>query len=485
MNYTDGSNNRTDKKSGTDKTPIIISILLFSALFLGISVYLFHFVYTEEEEMINNSYNSRQEILLSRNSRGPIFSSDGMILAQTITGDDGKEVRIYPYKDIFAHVIGFSSNGRMGVEAQGNYYLINSNVSLGEKVNNDVAGIKNPGDSVYTTLSYELQRVADSNLNVYKGAILITEVKTGKVLAMVSHPTFDPNQISAIWDELIEDTTSSVLLNRVTQGLYPPGSTFKICTALEYYRQNKDTYQDYSYNCTGNIKVNQASVECFHGTKHGLVDYKQSFVKSCNSSFANMGLHLDWDDYKDTLNSLLFNQKLPAAFITSQSSFEIPDLSNTSLVMQTSFGQGKTLMTPMHLNMITCAIANDGVLMKPYVMDYVKNAEGDKVKEFGPSAYGPLMTPEEAAVLQEVMVAAVTDGTYSKFKNLPYQVAGKTGSAEFNSNKAQCHAWFTGYAPAEDPEIAVTIIMEGAGTGGDYAVPLAREIFDAYFEYRD
>lgn len=484
-NYTNGSKNKAEKIIDKNKRPILISMALFSVLFFAMSIYLCFFVKTKEEEMINNSYNSRQEILLSRNTRGSIFSRDGIVLAQTILDDNENETRIYPYGKAFAHAIGYDKKGKMGVESLGNFYLINTNIALNQKVSNDVAGRKNPGDNIYTTLDYELQRVADSQLNVYKGAIIITEVKTGKVLTMVSHPTFDPNDIAEIWDDLISDDTSSVLLNRVTQGLYPPGSTFKICTALEYYRQNREAYKNYSYNCTGNITINGASVECYHGMKHGLVDFKEAFVQSCNSSFALFGTSLDWDAYQNTLDTLLFNKELPTTLTSSKSSFVIPDLEDTGLVMQTSFGQGKTLMTPLHLNMITAAIANGGLLMKPYIMDRVVTAENVVVKEFTPTKYGPLMNPDEATLLQELMLSAAKDGTYTKLKNLPYQVAGKTGSAEFSSNKDECHSWFTGYAPADDPEIALTIIMEGAGTGGDYAVPLAREIFDTYFHNRD
>ena len=484
MNYTTGSKNKGVKESrkGNKKFPILTSMGIFTVLFLAMSIYLFVFCTTKEEELINNSYNSRQEILLSRNTRGTIFSRDNLVLATTVTDEDGKETRIYPYGKVFSHIIGYDTKGKMGVEGYGNYYLINSNISISQKVKNDTAGLKNPGDNIYTTLDTRLQKACDSYLNVYQGAIVITEVKTGKILAMVSHPGFDPNEIDVIWDKLIQDENNSVLLNRVTQGLYPPGSTFKICTALEFYRQNKESYQNYRYLCNGNIQYNGARVECYHGTKHGLVDFRESFVKSCNSSFANYGLHLDWTAYEQTMKNLLFNQKLPTSLTTSNSSFTIPDMEDTSLVMQTSFGQGKTLMTPLHLNMITAAIANDGILMKPYVIDKVISADDKVIKEFPQTKYGPLMLKEEAFVLQDIMTAAVTEGTYTKLKNLPYTVAGKTGSAEFSSNKEECHSWFTGYAPAEDPEIALTLIMEGAGTGGDYAVPLARDIFDVYFD---
>lgn len=442
--------------------------------------YLGYFTATSEQEMINNSYNSRQEILLSRNYRGSIYSRDGEILAETVLGEGEAETRIYPFGDLFAHIVGYSTQGRMGVEALANYYLINTNTSLRNKAANDVAGVKNPGDNVYTTLDVQIQEVADSQLNIYKGAIVVTEVSTGRILAMVSHPDFDPNEIGAIWDSLIEDEDSSVLLNRATQGLYPPGSTFKIITALEYIRENPDTYNQYSFQCSGSFSANGSRINCYHGSNHGQVNFEQSFAKSCNSSFANIGIGLDRESFQETLEDLLFGRELPLTLSYNRSSVALSESSTTDEVMQTSIGQGKTQMTPIHLNMITSAIANDGVLMKPYVIDHVENDEGKVVKSFSPDSYGQLISSGEATVLKELMTAVVEGGTARKLSGQSYTAAGKTGSAEYNAN-GDSHAWFTGFAPAEEPEVCVTIIIEGAGSGGDYAVPIARRIFDAYF----
>lgn len=461
---------------------IMLTMVLFCALFLGMSVYLVHFVATSEQDMINNSYNSRQEILLSRNYRGTIFSRDGEVLAQTVLDKEQNESRVYPFANLFSHVVGYSTQGRMGVEAAANYYLINTNTSINNKVANDMAGVKNPGDNVYTTLDVQIQEVADEQLSVYKGAILVTEVKTGKVLAMVSHPDFDPNEIDDIWEGLLEDESSSVLLNRATQGLYPPGSTFKIMTALEYIRENPGTWDHYQYQCSGSYRKGESKISCYHGANHGSVTFESSFAKSCNSSFANIGMSLDRRQFQETLDGLLFGKELPVTFLHAKSSAQISGEMTDEDMIQTSIGQGKTQITPLHLNMITCAIANSGQLMKPYVIDRVENDTGFVVKSFKPSSYGYLMSQDEAQDLKELMTAVVENGTATKLKGLDYTAAGKTGSAEYNNVKGDSHAWFTGFAPAENPEVCVTIIVEGAGSGGDYAVPIARRLFNAYFE---
>ena len=466
-----------------NKREIYVTGFFFAAVFAVLIGYLGYFTATSQEQMINNSYNSRQEILLSRNYRGTIYSRDGEVLAETVLDEMQNEMRVYPFGDLFAHIVGYSTKGRMGVEALANFYLINTHTSLRNKAANDAAGVKNPGDNVYTTLDVKIQEVADDQLNVYKGAVVVTEVATGKILAMVSHPDFDPNQIGEIWDSIVENKDSSVLLNRATQGLYPPGSTFKIITALEYIRENPDTYNTYSYQCTGTFTARGSRISCYHGTKHGEVSFERSFAKSCNSSFANIGMGLDRERFEVTLEGLLFDQPLPLTLSYTESKVTISKDTSTDEMLQTSIGQGKTQITPLHLNMITSAIANDGVLMKPYVIDRVENDAGHVIKSYYPDSYGQLMDVSEAEILKGLMTAVVEGGTASKLSGQSYTAAGKTGSAEYNDTKTDSHAWFTGFAPAEEPEVCVTIIVEGAGSGGDYAVPIARRIFDAYFDH--
>ncbi len=473
--------NNFKKKNKKKNKEIMLVTWTFVLLFLGLAGYITYYSVTHQQELMSNSYNGRQQILIAKNRRGKILAADGNVLAQTVLDDEGKEKREYPYQNLFSHVVGYATNGRMGVEAQANYYLLHSNAPLSQKAALDAKGEKYPADDVYTTLDVNLQEVASKALGVYQGAVVVTEPGTGKVLAMVSKPDFNPEQIKDMWDELIQDDESSILLNRASQGLYPPGSTFKIVTALEYIRENPDTYQNYHYTCNGSITKDESRIQCYHGSVHGGVDFKRSFAKSCNTSFANIGLSLDRDAFGKTLNSLLFNEKLPVAFQSNVSKVTISDETTDSDMMQVSIGQGTASITPLLLNMITCSIANEGVLMKPYLIDYVQNSAGNKIKTFEPDSYGKLMEQEEAEVLKGLMTDVVLEGTASKLKGLSYTAAGKTGSAEYGTVKGESHAWFTGFAPAEEPEVCVTIIIEGAGAGGDYAVPIAKRIFDAYF----
>lgn len=453
--------------------------VFFCALFAVMAAYLCIYIPSHSEELFNNSYNSRQSVLAQQNTRGSIYSADGEVLAETVT-QDGEEVRLYPYANMFSHIVGYSTRGKTGLESLANYDLINTSASAAEQARNAADGVKNPGNNLITTLDTSLQEAAYNAMGLYEGAIVVMEPSTGKILAMVSKPDFDPNQVAQEWEKLTQDG-SSVLLNRATQGLYPPGSTFKMITALEYIRENPDDWENYSYQCGGSFTYGDTTIRCYHGSSHGQVDFMHSFAESCNSSFANIGMSLDRGSFLDTLDELLFNQELPVDIACSKSSVALEEESADADMIQTVIGQGKTQMTPLHLCMITAAIANGGVLMEPYEMERIEKPDGTVLKQYEPTEYGRLMTSEEAGILTELMTDVVEEGTATKLSGLSYTAAGKTGSAEYSDSTSDSHAWFTGFAPAEGPQIAVTVIIEGIGSGGDYAVPIARRVFDAYF----
>lgn len=471
----------TKKKKRIRSYPIIVLSIVYCLLFASMLGYICYYSYTNKQEFMNNKYNTRQQILTAKNKRGDILSRDGKVLATTELDAEGKEKRVYPYEKEFAHVVGYSTNGKSGIEEFANYYLINTSIELSEKAALDKAGQKYPGDNVITTLDTHLQEVAYNALASRKGAIIVTNPKTGEILAMVSKPDFDPNTIATEWDNMLKDTSGDAkLLNRATQGLYPPGSTFKIVTSIAYLTEHPTDYTQYRFSCNGRFAKGSDVISCYHGENHGNLDFYGSFAESCNSSYANIGLSVNQKTFNDTLDKLMFGQDLPVDFRYSKSSAEYTAGMSTADVMQLSIGQGTTAVSPLHINMITSAIANDGVLMKPYLISEVKCANGKVVDTFQEEKVKRLISSEEAGILRDMMEQVVLKGTASKLKGLSYTAAGKTGSAEFNSD-SDSHAWFTGYAPADDPEICVTIIVENAGSGGSYAVPIAKRIFDAYF----
>lgn len=476
------------KRPGKNKTrknktnrEILIVTYFFLLVFGCFTGYFIYFMNVESETYITSPYNTRQDLLANTVTRGKILSSDKTVLAETLIDEVGNEFRSYPYSNLFAHVVGYASKGKSGLESAYNFYMLKSHMNPLDQLTNSLSGKKNPGDYIVTTLDLELQRIAYDGMGDYNGAVVVMEPATGKILAMVSKPDFDPNQIDAIWDSLLSAEESSNLLNRATAGMYPPGSTFKIVTTLAYLRdQGFSVLDSFSYDCEGNYRYEEFSIRCFDGNAHGLMNLRSAFAQSCNSSFAAIGMSIRPEVFRETAESLLFNKEMPFILSNKSGSFVLDGSSEAWETMQTSIGQGKTLITPLQNVLIASAIANDGVMMKPYLVDRVETAAGQVVRGFQPEIGGTVMTEEEANTLTELMIGVVRQGTAAVLQNDRYQAAGKTGTAEYQTGLEDTHAWFVGFAPADKPLIAVSIVLEDAGNGGGVPTALAKELFDAY-----
>ena len=474
---------KIEKKKRKSKKPKNQEMLYVTYVFLGIFVCMIgYFVYFQtivSSNVITSPYNKRQDTFADRVIRGDIETSDGMLIATTNIGADGSETRVYPYGDLFAHAVGYASNGKTGIELLANYQLLSSHAYFLERFVNEVQEEKNMGDTVITTLDFDLQKTAYDALGDYRGTVIALEPSTGKVLAMVSKPDYDPNAIEGNWKE-ISNSKNSVLLNRATQGLYPPGSTFKMITLLQFLREGNHL-EDWSYECNGSYTENGVTINCYQGKSHGTVDLKTAFAKSCNGAFAKIGLELNNEEFMETCDSLLFNKDIPIQIPSKQSSVTLKKNSETGTVMQTAIGQATTEVTPMHMAMITSAIANGGILMEPYFIESIENYTDEQVKKYMPASYGKLLEAEEAAVLTEYMTETVLSGTATSLQSEVYTAAGKTGTAEYSSDKSKSHAWFVGFSNVENPDLVVCVVVEGAGAGSTYAVPIAKQMFDAYY----
>lgn len=412
--------------------------------------------------------------------RGDITTKDGVVVATSKLDEEQNETRVYPEGELYAHAIGYATKGMSGVELDANYTLLNSHIDMGEQAKAAITGEKIPGDTVVTTLNSSLQECAMHNLGTYNGAVLALDPETGAILAMVSRPSFDPNTIALKWEEIVEDTESSVLLNRATQGLYPPGSTFKIVTGLEYLAEGGS--MDDTFHCNGSLSSGDYTIHCYNGAVHGNEDFIKAFAKSCNVAFAEMGVDLDKESYQKKAEELMFNKTLPTRLSsTSVSRFDISK-ANEGMIMQTAIGQGETLITPLHLAMIVAAASNEGKVMEPYIIDRIINANGTLVRKTIPVSGGRIMSKEEAEDLMEMLRAVITDNYSSKFADANYTAYGKTGTAEFSSNKDYAHSWFVGTAEKGGKKITVVVIMEEAGLGGQFSMPLAQRMFDVYFQ---
>lgn len=452
---------------------------VFVALFIGMMGYISYFNVVKGSEVVRNPYNARLDSQADRVVRGNILDRTGKVLAQTNVAEDGTETREYPYGNMFAHVVGYTAQGKTGLESYTNFDLLASNSFFLKKIKNEFQDKKNMGDNVVTTLDAKLQETAYNALGGYKGAVVVMEPSTGKILVMVSKPDFDPGSVGENWDTLINDEENSALLNRATQGQYAPGSTFKVVTALEYMREHPD-YDSYGYSCNGEITVADTTIRCFNGTVHGDEDFRDSLANSCNTSFCNIGLSLDIPAFRNTAKDLLFDSKLPCDLPCNKSEFRLKKGALDGDRMMTAMGQGQTQVSPYHLALITSAIANGGTLMRPYLVDSVTNDTGAEIRKNKPEKYRDLMSAAEAAQLKDYMTSVVDYGTASVLAGQSYTAAGKTGTAEYSSDEEKDHSWFIGMSNVDNPELVISIIIESSD-GSASAVNMAKQIFDAYY----
>ncbi|SFG31180.1 peptidoglycan glycosyltransferase [Lachnospiraceae bacterium C7] len=472
-------NSRTSNKKSKKEYTVVMYIFFF--MFLALMGYFMYFQLVLSKTYVNSPYNSLQNIAAERVRRGDIKSSDGKVLATTKTKSNGDETREYPYGNLFAHVVGFSSHGKSGLENRTNFELLSSHDFILNQVFNDFTERKNDGDNVITTLDYNVQKSAYDALGQYDGAVIVMQPKTGKVLAMVSKPDFDPNKLSEQWDNLNRQG-STALYNRATQGKYAPGSVFKILTTLEFINENKATYETFSYRCTGGVTANGHTLHDAGGEKHGDVNLRSAFAESCNSAYGTIAKDLNVKKFNDFCDSMLFNKNLPIDFESSQSKFKLNNTDNDYLKMATGIGQGNTLVSPLHMLLITSSIDNDGVLMKPYLVDKIENAQGTEISSNSPKKQATLLTKEQANIMQDYMSSVVQEGTASRLKGQSYQVFGKTGTAQVSDSTDKTNAWFVGYAKKDGyDDIAIAVVVEDSGYGSKYAVPAAKKVFDTYF----
>ena len=447
---------------------------------------LLYFIYFEvkgKDAVLSSKYNTRQQNMAQLIRKGDIVTSDGVVVATTQTNEDGTEVRAYPYTNWYAHTVGYSVLGGYGLEDTQKLKLLTSHIDFWTQLKNEFLGVKTQGDTLVTTLDSGLQDFCYRQLDGKTGSITVVEPSTGKILAMVSSPSFDPNTVEEQWSWLTSDeNTTQNLMNHATQGTYPPGSTFKIITLLEYIRENPDTWQDFHYTCTGTYTNGDYVVNCHDGVAHGELDIHGILAMSCNGAFDTIAQTLDAKKWQKLAEDFGYNQndRSQVDFPYKTSSFDIASDDSVWQRMQLAIGQGTTTVTPLLNLMMYAAVANDGVMMTPYLVDSYQDADGNLVTQTKPKALRTVCTKEEAELLDEFLTYVITNGTAAAGGSQYARVSGKTGSAQYDSTK-NYHAWFCGYGTNDVNEIAVCVMIEKGGAGGAVAAPVAGQIFDYYF----
>ena len=273
-----------------NKKSMIRIFCLLTALFVLLAGYLLKIVFKDSEQMITNSYNPRVNVEDHTIRRGDIKDINGVVLAYS-EKDGETYVRRYNDGVDNAHVLGYTGMGKAGMEAAENFTLEHISHEIQQRLSAFLRGTEVVGDSIALTVDSNLQKIATNLLGENKGAVVVVEIKTGRVRAMVSKPNYDPQTIAGDWETLRQDE-SSPILNRATQGLYPPGSTFKIVTAVAAMRHLPD-WQSFTYTCTGEEVFPDKVIHCFDGKAHGEVDLSGAFAQSCNCYFAKLAEKMD------------------------------------------------------------------------------------------------------------------------------------------------------------------------------------------------
>lgn len=461
--------------SKNDRTFKVIKVL-FVLLALSLIAWMCKLMLVDREEISSSAHNPRMNDEEQTVVRGSILAENGEKLAYTEIQENGSQRRVYPYGEALAHVTGYIGHGKAGLEEAVNARLLEA-PDLLDTLKSWAKEEAVMGSSVVTTIDLDLQQFIYEQLDGYKGAVVITEPTTGKVKALVSTPSYHPEEIIDNWDNIAANEDSP-LYARATQGLYPPGSTFKMITALTMYRNMKD-YEDYTYECEGAFNIGEESISCAKGNVHGDMDLTDGFAYSCNGYFAGMGVELGGDALRKTAEYIHMGDSFGFELPQSSSSVVVSSNDSDGLIAQTAIGQGETQMTPFMLNMLTASVANEGVLYTPYLVDRVIDAEGNQIEKNLPKLWGTVMKPDEAQFLEELMGYVTEYGTASDLWHDSCQIYGKTGTAQVDSGED--HSWFTGYTKVDEKvDLAITILIENGGSDKK-AVPLAQEILSRYY----
>ena len=426
-------------------------------------------------------------------NRGSILAAGKTEIAKTDPAKDRfKYQRVYPDGQLYSAVTGFYSydHASTGLESTYNSQLSGSDDALFVRRLVDLATDRTPqGASVQTTIVPKIQRAAATALGDQKGAVVALDPKTGAVLAMVTSPGYDPNDIAShdiesagkAYDRL-SGNAERPLSNRAAREIYPPGSTFKLVTAAAALADGKTAQTKVAspnrLKLPGTSTFLPNSTNC-GGTK---VSIEQALRVSCNTAFANLGLDLGQDKLRTQARKFGFDQRHLAELSGVASRF--PDQLEPSQLALSAIGQFDVAASPLQMAMVTSAIANDGVLMDPYVVSMVQAPDLRPIETHKPTALSTPMTPENAKSLQQMMNVVVNSGTGSNAQISGGQVGGKTGTAQ-SDLKRKPFAWFTSFAPLDDPKIAVAVIIEDADVprtdigGGRLAAPIARSVMQA------
>lgn len=446
------------------------------------------------DELRTDPRNPRPALSERGKERGPIITSDGTVVARSVQAVDERNfVRDYPLGELMAHTVGYTSFGASGLEAAYAEELRSRRDLTISDLLAAVLGRDLRPKGLEITLDSDLQRAAFDALGENRGAVVALDPRTGAILASVSRPSFQPASLlaedaSTAWEGLLGDE-SRPLIDRATQELYAPGSTFKtVVTATAIDTGLADPSTEFDDPAELELPGSTARISnfsgqpCNDGTTATLL---QAFVRSCNTVFGDLAMQLGAAEIAITAEAMGFNDEIDLPWSLPLAVWRTDELVNDPAALaQSGIGERDVRATPLHMALVASTIANGGVTPQPYVVQRIFDSSGETLEETTPEEIGRAMSPQTASVLAQMMERVVTEGTGRRAAVPGVRVAGKTGTATGPGGFP--NSWFIGFAPVDAPTIAIAVLVEGSpiagenATGGTVAAPIAARVIETW-----
>lgn len=470
---------------------VAIAIFILFGLLFGQLNYV---QFVQGDDLRRDPYNSRVQLQEYERKRGSIVVEGEAIANSTETDGRLKFLRGYPARGLYAHAGGYKSPrfGEAGIELTEDPVLSGDDDRLFvRRWTEIIKGKQADGGNVVLTLDKQVQTAAFNQLEGRKGAIVALDPKSGAILAMVSAPTFNPNPLAshdgdtqkAAWDQLNADKDKP-LNNRALRETYPPGSTFKVIVSAAALKDGA-TAQTRVDSPLSYKPPTGEPIRNFNGGSCGgeTVSLQRALTVSCNTSYAKLGVELGADKVRDMAKDFGFEDEDLAVPLTAATS-RLGDIPDAPALAQSSIGQRDVRMTPLQGAMIAAAVANDGSLMKPYLVREVQAPDRNPLEVTRQKELSQPISSEQARELQKMMISVVENGTGKRARVDGVEVGGKTGTAE-DGDSRQDHSWFIGFAIEDgEPVGAVAVVLENAGISSKATAEMAGNVLSAIVQNR-
>ena len=466
-------------------------------LFVGLVAFTSRWAVLEADELDENPQNRRPLIEEQQIARGTIESVDGVLIAESTRAGGGVFVRTYPQGALFGNPVGYSfvELGRTGIELAENDLLAGEQNEFASIID-QLSGTTQEGADVTLTLNASAQRVATDALQsavassgAKGGAVVAIEPDTGAIRVMASVPGFDPNDVQDpdTFSALSEEGTNSPLFNRATQATYPPGSTMKVVTASAALDSGEfDTST--TLNADSPKEISGAPLANSGDQSFGTIDMTTALTNSVNTYWAQVGEQLGTETYFEYMDRFGFNTdpelNFPDTEMAPSGVYQEGKLLSSSDLIdvgRVAIGQERLLATPLQMAEVAAAVANDGKLMEPQLVQEATDPDGRQIEELDSGEQSEVMSEETAAEVTDMMTQVASIGTAANLTTSLGTLAGKTGTAELNIEQSLNQPWFIGFAPAEDPQLAIAATLEPCVGcfGADNAGPVAMTVLDS------